>query len=407
MSTFNVRFLVFLMVMGGFSAQAMVFDNRYFPLIQHPFITVECRPSHFAMNGFVTTASAAFGRDEEEVGLPLLFGPYDQRELARSFVKAGLPNPLRSSFLFFELPWKMAGKIQSQGFDLEYQQSFNDCLAAGFLFLVMRSDSRIDFDCDFGPSVTTDEKAELADIMRHMHDEIGLHCAHAHQVGFGDIEAYLRFGHTWDYLLKFRKIQAGIRLGMLAPTGVTHDINEPASVPFGGDGHWGAYSSLDAEFELKEDWKLGFLVRVSKRFAKTCLHRMPVCKEHPLFAPVVGLARVNPGVTAIASTYFSMENLREGFGVRVQYTWTDHTKDCWTDERPNKTVPVNLKKLEDFSDWTSSYVTLNAFYDFGKVKMCREFDPILIFAWDVPVTFFNAHDISKTNKISLGLEFNF
>ena len=62
---------------------------------------------------------------------------------------------------------------------------------------------------------------------------------------------------------------------MIIPTGVKRNIDKPASVPFGGNGYWGAYISGDAEFEVKEDWKIGLLLRMSKRFSQTVLN---VCR---------------------------------------------------------------------------------------------------------------------------------
>ncbi len=404
MHTYNVLFAIAILTSA--SCAAMVFDNRFFPLIQYPYITVEGRPSHLAAALFATTASKSFGENETEIGTPELFGKYDQRELANSIVKTGKPNPLPSQFQLIELPWNMEGKIQAQGVQFSYRQALNDWLAVGLYGMAMRSDSSLEFFCNFG-TTTSEQKQELARIRSDMNSSIGVVCPHAHQAGLGDLDLYLRAWYDWDYTFKFRNIIAGLRFGTLIPTGVRRSLASPLSVPFGGNGHWGLYVSGDAEFELKEDMKAGLLFRISKRLAKTMCHRMPVCKEPEIFGAVVGAARVNPGPTFIVAPYLSFENLREGFGVRLQYTFTEHRKDCWKDERSDKSVPVNLESIMNRSSWISSYVTLNAFYDFGKVKVEHGFDPILIFSWDVPVTFFDAHGIVKTNKISLGLEYNF
>lgn len=401
------RYLIFTVAaLSVVSCRAMVFDNRFFPLIQYPYITVEDRPSHLACALFVTTANRAVGENETEIGIPQLYGNYDQRELALSMVKAGFPNPLRSSFQLLELPWNTEGKIQAQGVQFSYHQALTDWLAIGFYWMAMRAESSIEYFCNFG-TVTGDEKLELANTRSSMNTTIGLTCPHATQAGMGDLDLYLRACHSWDYTAKFRKVTAGLRFGVLVPSGVKRNLASPLSVPFGGNGHWGVYVSGDTELEVKEDWKAGLLFRLSKRFEKTMCHRMPVCKEPENFGVVVGQANVNPGLTAIVSPYLTFENLREGFGVRLQYTFIEHRKDCWKDERCDKSVPVNLEAIINRSNWISSYVTLNAFYDFGKVKVHREFDPILLFSWDIPVTFFDAHGVAKTNKISFGFEYNF
>jgi len=59
------------------------------------------------------------------------------------------------------------------------------------------------------------------------------------------------------------------------------------------------------------------------------------------------------------------------------------------------------------SDWRSSYITLYGFYDFGKMKVKRNFEPIFTAQWDVPVTVCDAHASVKTQKVTLGFEFNF
>lgn len=398
---------IFLLVLVGASVHGMVYDNRYFPLLQRPYVTVEGRPSHYAMELFVTTSSKAFGRFEAEIGLPEIQGMFDEQALASSIAATGKPNPLRSQLQFIsEFPWTMEGKIQSQGFALSYEQSFASWIKAGFYLMVMRSESSISFFPKFD-TVTPEEKQELGQDMRNMFSTLGITRMQAQQVGFGDIDMYLRFGYLWDYVLKCRAIQAGARIGFLAPSGVTTELDNPASVPFGGNGFKGIYGSIDAELELKEDWKTGGLLRLSKRFAQTSLHRMPVNREPNMFGAVIGSARVNPGLTLIASWYASFENLREGFGARLAYTFIDHFKDSWHDKRSNKTVPVQLGVVEERSRWRASYVTINAFYDFGKTVVKRDLNPIVTLGWDIPVPVGEAQDFSKSNKISLGIEYNF
>ncbi len=318
--------LVFYLLVCASIAQAMVYDNRFFPLIQRPYVSAPCRPSHFSADVFITTAHRAFAQNNEEQGLPEIFGKYDEREIGRALQAVGCPNPLRSTFQLMELPWKMGGVLQSQGLAITYRQAFCDSWALGMYMLVMRSNSRITFDCDFNSTIP-DEKNELIQDMLEMNALLGLSGFHASQAGFGDVDAYIRWFHDWNFCLKLRSLDLGLRAGVLIPSGVVRDINNPASVPYGGNGHWGVYGSIDTELEIKEDWKLGLLARVSKRLPKTCTHRMPNCKEPIMFGAVVGSARVNPGLTEILSAYFSMENLREGLGLRLQYTWTNHEKD--------------------------------------------------------------------------------
>lgn len=406
------------------TVQAMVFDNRYFPLIQYPWITVPCRESHASGDFFITTASRAADIAERDIGIWALTGPFDQAQLAFSMQTVGLFNPLPPDFVNGELPWIMHGKLQTQGFAFWYVQELGACFSAGILGLIMRSNSTIDFKFDIANAsskvgITDDSQIFfLDDIRRQMLAELNLSCNHVHQHGFGDLEAYVRWSGYRAYSFKLRNIEYGLRIGLLIPTGVKRNIFEPASVPFGGNGHWGLYVSGDTEFEVKEDWKVGVLLRLSKRFTRTSIQRMPLfvlppngktesSSEPQIFGVITGPAQVDPGFTQVFAMYGQWEGLREGFGVRLQYTLINHDKDTWTDKRVDKTDKVNIKSIENHSRWASEYVTLTGFYDFDKTAQERGHKPIVRASWDIPFTLLVAHRFVKSFKISLGLEFNF
>ncbi len=392
---------------------AMVFDNRYFPLIQYPCIYKPGKDSHLTGDFFVTTASNAADDRDRAIGIAELSGPFDQSQLAYSMVLAGLPNPLPPTLLNGELPWALRGKLQTQGFAFSYRQYINCNLSLGFLALAMRSNSYIDFifntakASSLSATLTESQILALDDTRRAMLATLGLACNHVHQAGLGDMEAYVRWADRYEYYLKLRSLEYAVRFGFLIPTGVKREIDKPASVAFGGNGHWGIYGSLDGEFEVKEDWKVGVLLRASKRFARTRLERMPVNNEPQIFGVVTGQAKVNPGFSEIFSLYGQMEGLREGFGLRVQYTLIHHNHDHWTDERVDKTIPVNLDPVNERSGWASEYITLTAFYDFGKNLRECENKPIVRAAWDIPFTLLVGHRFVHSYKVSLGLEFNF
>ncbi len=387
----------------------MSFDNRFFPNIQHPYVTVIGRPSHITMNPFVVTSSRAFDQFDNEVGIPQLYGLYDQRDIANAIVALGFPNPLPAIFQGQELPWIIDGRVQGQGIEFGYQQQLTDLVSIGGTWFFMRVNSRQRFTLKKSDTMTftVPEQQQLDDLRRSMQLQLGLGGPNSDQFGAGDGDVYVRFGKVWDYIFKFRRIDAGGRLGLLIPMGDSMNINNPSSLPFGGNSHWGIYGAIDAEFEVKEDWKAGLLLRLNKRFARTCVLRMPIDKEPYVFGGVVGLARVNPGVTFAFSPYASFENIRKGLGARVQYTAEIHACDCWTDRRVNRTVPVNLSRVNELSRWAADYVTLNVFYDFGKTKVKRGFDPIVTFAWDIPVSLLLGRNVARTNRISLGVEYNF
>jgi hypothetical protein len=391
------------------SAMGTTYDNRFIPQLQHPFITVEDRPSHGAFSLFFATADNAIGEHEDDVGIPELFGKYDLRDLAKAVenVCSYTTSPLSEEFRGKELPWTVHGKIQAQGLDLAYQQAVNDWFSFGFDWFLMRVESRQMFYFQRKDAFTRAQELKLDEERRMIHEKLCLRSDHSKQVGMGDMDAYIRFNKSWDYTLKFRHVDLGFRIGALLPIGQAQINNCPASIPFGGNKHFGMYISADTELELKEDWKFGMMARLSKRVSKTALHRMPVGCEPSIFGGVVGCARVCPGVTFNFAPYFSMENVREGLGFQIQYALTIHDNDSWTDERVNKKIPVKLGEVCEKSEWASDYFSLNVFYDFGKMKVTRGHEPIVRFACDIPAAVVVGKGMSKTYKVSLGLEFNF
>lgn len=393
-------------------AHALVFDNRHLPLLQRPRLTIDGTRSEFAMKFFMTTAKEAFNSQQETIPLGELFGPFDQVQLAKGIAALGNPNPLPSEFqgILSRIPWEVSGKRQAQGLAFAWHQSIINWLSTGFSWLFMRVESRHDFKLNtkgIEPNInlTSGDVLLLDENRRDMFSQVCIREGNTAQLGFGDIDWYLRFGNMWEYMYRFRRIDAGVRLGALIPTGVTREPDRPASIPFGGNGHWGVYAAVDALFELKEDWKAGLLLRVNKRFEKTKCMRVPVEKEPSIFGSTVASICVDPGVTAIFSPYVLFENLRAGLALGLNFTLTWHNKDGYRDARADKTVPLNLKEVHDFSEWSSEYFTVNVLYDFGKMKVHRDFNPVVTFRWDIPSTLFTASRVDKAQRVSIGIDF--
>lgn len=393
----------------------MVFDNRFIPLFQRFYVHVPCYPSRFCPEGFFARATEAYDNNGEEIPLPLLFGPFDQAELGRSFIKAGLGNPFLGlpDKVIGKVPWNIDGKLQAQGFSFSYQQQLGCDVSCGISALIMHVNSRqiFFFDDEHNEwNLVGSDRQEFDRILREMFKELNLSCGFSEQFGPGDLDIYLRYNREWDYTYKMRHIYLGLRLGALVGTGEKRDTSKPTSIPFGGNGHSGIYGSIDAEFEIKEDMTAGFLLRASKRFAKTQRHRLPVGNEPSIFGVEVGNARVSPGATVIFSPYIYFENLRKGFGAGIRYFLTSHQEDSWCDKRPEsrqKEVPVNLKEVQELSKWGSDYVSLTAFYDTGKLETSRGFRPIFSATWNIPTSWFVARGVAKTTEVTLAVDFNF
>ncbi len=389
----------------------MVYDNQFIPLIARPNLYLNNDKKYSALfDIFVATAHEAV-RNDETTAIPALFGVFDFNHYVQAFIKAGHPNPITPGDLIPTTFIKPTAKMQAQGVALSfYTPLFCDWFSMGINSLFMRVNTFHDFRLD--PTVD--------DYVRHMLHDVGLCRDQATRYGFGDIDWWLRFGYEKIRYFKFRTFNIGARIGVLVPTGKKRDISIPSSIPFGGNGHWGMYGAFDGLFELREDLKVGFLFRMSKRFPLTDRQRLPIQNEPGIFGVITGDARVNPGFTFVFSPIIALENLRQGLGASLSYTMTRHLKDTWCDarslvcsddcskvniaENKKKYIPVNLEQIERLSSWGSDYFTLQVFYNFGTLERDMRAEPIISFKWDIPVSLFATDNIFKTHKISLGVE---
>ena len=235
-------------------------------------------------------------------------------------------------------------------------------------------------------------------------DVLGLPAREYSTVGISDIEAYLRFGIVEDYAYKMRHFDVGFNFGVLIPSAQQVNYFNPASIPLGGNGHWGIFTSFDGQFELKENLGVGLLLRLNKRFERKDNRRMVQFTEPNNYGVLFGASKVDPGVTVIFSPYGQLLRLRSGFGLQGQYTLVYHERDHWRDLRCNGQPPANIEIMERRSEWASEYVNVAALYDFSKDSKERTFKPIITFAVDIPVQFLIAKRVAKTFGISLTVE---
>ena len=387
---------------------AMVFDNRFMPLMFRPWIAPDDGRSHLSTNLFTVTASNAYNTFGDEVPLPDLFGPFDLGVLAKAMVQLGYDNPIKTEWQGMTIPWLAQGKLQGQGIDIEWQKALSQYLSIGGSFMAMRLNSWYNFflnEKELSVQLRQGYAQNLEELRREILQQLGFRGDLAHEHGIGDIDLYLRLGNYWEYELKFRSIQAGGRLGVLIPTAKARNVNYPASVPFGGNRHWGVYGAIDAIFELKEDWKAGIYVRASKRLSRVGCQRVPINCEPDNFGAWLTQVDVDPGATIVVSPFAAFECLRDGFGLRVFYTLTKHWSDQWTLWQPGYNPDV--EGLCNRTSWGSDYFSANIFYDFGKTKPDRTVYPILTFCWDIPASVLIANTVAKTNRVSLGVEVSF
>lgn len=409
-------------LLGFFHASAMVYDNRFMPLYARNYPRTCERPSALMVDGFIMTGNDAFPNEDaddvNEEGLFTMFGRYNQTALANAIVALGLPNPyaapgdqILTRFEDVDVFWDMHGKLQTQGVALNYDQHIGGWFSTGFNCFFMHLFSRNNFILN-SKSVTSNlitpaEAVRLDQVRRQMNSTIGLVAPCNSVAGFSDIDWYIRAGNIWEYSCKCKRIDAGIRVGALIPSGLCRDISDPASIPFGGNGLWGVYGAGDFEIELKQDWEIGVLLRVSQRFAKTKVSHIPIADEQQLYGATSGNLKTNPGVTFVFSPYFRFEGIRDGLGIQGRFTLVVHNYDGFIDERAVKSPAATLDPMKKYSMWKAEYLTVDAFYDFAKVRLPYSFAPVLSVKWDIPIKLFIASRAAKTNRLSVGIIFNF
>lgn len=394
---------------------AKVYDNRFMPLLWHTYSRTCDRPSEMYSDVFIMSGNRSFGKNEEEKGLFEMFGNYDENAMADALVALGKPDPFvtlgLTEFRGQEILWDMDGKIETQGISLQYDQHLWRWFSTGFTCFFMHAFTRNNFSLPAKTisslKLTEQDQLKLDQARRLMNIEAGLEPATWSRAGFSDLDWYVRMGNIWEYMLKCRRIDAGLKLGVLIPSGLTREVNNPASIPFGGNGFWGMYVAADVEAELKEDWKVGMLLRCSQRFARTKTERLPVAGEQLLYGATSGKVRIDPGFTTVVAPYARLENIREGFGIQAKFTLIAHEFDEWTDKRPVQLPLAQIDREIRKTSWNAEYLSVSAFYDTAKVMKLYDEGPIVYATWDIPVQLICARGVGKTNCLMFGVEFTY
>lgn len=407
---YNFLLIIFLLL-SSLHVNAII-DNRFLPLYNRQYTRYFNKRSSLASNIFFLTGHNAISQDGNEIGIFEINGRYDLVKVAKALALTGKPNPLKTEWQSaVKLDLDLNGKLEGQGGWLGYEQCFADYFYLGFSWYFLQVVNRQKFiitdavrkELKLSPS----SEIEFDRDLRKANNELGVEPGHFKNSGMSDLDMYFRVGNLWEYYYKFRKIDAGLTFGTLFPMAPNLNINNPASIPLGGNGHFGIYFMADTTLELKEDLVVGLWLQFVKRFPKDQIRRMPINGEPLEFGAVTGLARIEPGLTFGISPFFSIEDIRDGLGFKVRYTVVIHDEDHWRDMRKDQTIKTNLVPVIERSSWIAEYFTFSVIYDFGKTVKARKFAPIVYLEWDMPTKAFAAKDFAKTNRVSLGFEFNF
>jgi hypothetical protein len=429
---FSTLLLVFLV--DSFFLFSTHNASRYFPFIEQTEKYPPRKKSYLYGDLFFNSASTAFNRDGGNVGIPELWGTYCLKDIIESLrvtqVAEGVNfiDPIdeiigKNTFNNQETKFGIREKIKSIGIMLGYEKKLPwHNLSVGLWVPAMHVNATMRYDLkkSDGKRNSVREK-QLDKVRRITHDKIGFFENDWSAGGFGDIDLHLRWNYFLDHEFMLRSVSINPQIGILIPTGVKADKNNPASIPFMGNGHWGTYFVIASELELKQDLKAGFIFGGIHQFKKKHITRIPTYKEPAIFSSLVGKVDIKPGFTAKISPYITLENLTDGVHFQAKYTYLRHSKDLWEDVRFNKAIESYLTKKpsaknsqEDIdknieykkylSKWRAHYMTLQLTYESKQALHNWNMNPNLYVAYDIPI---GGRGVSKTHKIVFGVELNF
>lgn len=438
--TFPFIALISLFLSNAYSFHS---NNRYFYFSESDYtkpLSKSC--CQFNADAIFSSASSAFRKDGLMKGLPELFGEYDLKEVIESLktVKgAGFVNPIDSvpgsSPLLKDrsIPFNIQEKINAQTVALSYTHWFADktwFVGAWLPITQVSGVSRYSLKArsffNVFPAKLTDRQKEkmtyvISKIRRETHEQIGFHDNDWNGSGFGDLDIHAGYRVSMDHQFLMRSINLLPKIGLMIPSGRQRNPDNPSSIPFMGDNHFGTYFQLDSLFELKQNLRVGLLFRGLFQFSKRKRRRIPVFKESALYSSLIGDVNVRPGVTLVASPYLILENLTDGLNFLVRYTYAHHTADSIKDVRYDKTiasyltmkpsagitdadVKSNIAAKKDLTKWKSHYVTLQLVYNTDNALANWKAKPTIYVKYDMP---FHGSGVSKTRQITAGATFHF
>lgn len=362
---------------------------------------------------FIETAHHAFGNNGEDGLFDCFNTRYNLGQLdAAALAAHRISESLIPTFWQGTLSgahFKQRGALHTQGFSFHAYHVLSCHWACGLRAEVLHASSHLRLvpEAALENSLLAGDSRQLILLQEKIHQALGLTPAIWSDSMFGDVELYLRLFTQRRYAYKCRYFDTGLSLGLILPAAPERCINNPASLPMGGNRHWGMYLEGDFNAIIRHDIRGGVILRGQKRFARTDELRVPTASEPQIFGAVVAPIRVNPGWTFMFAPYLIKEGLREGLGLRLGYTLVKHFEDSFGDARRDKSVNINFETLRTQSEWGKDYITFGFLYDFayGKVERCIE--PVLSLTIDAPIDFIVSNGAAKTWGIVFSAEFSF
>lgn len=433
-------FIISVLALSFFGCRATHSGNRYFFFLEHPSSYVTKHKSFMAPEFFYAKTSTAFRRYGGRSGIPELWGKYDLKDVITSLktVYGESIDPIYQITGTHELDEKslkfnIDGNLETAGLMLEYEQNLKALKLNDFTIGLwipvynINTTSKFSFNSnayykEYNKNLSRSEIVTIDQIRQLTHKEINIAGTDLNRGGFGDMDLHLRWNHYTEYALKMRSIDTNIQLGVVIPTGEKMNINYPATTPFMNNGHWGLYLDVVPEFELKQDWKIGFIIGILDLFKSRRITRLAVGKEPTTYSALVGKIEEDPGLTLKFSAYFTLENLTDGLNLQLRYTYLRHEMDKWFDKRSDQTIRSYLENRNssaglsaneaqknfdekcELSKWHSNYFTFELMYNTKEGLKNWLMQPQFFASYDLPI---NGNGFCKTHQFTLGAQLYF
>lgn len=400
--------------------------NRYYFFLEKPEdyrtpLNTQGKKFRIDASGFYTLITTAFGREGGNAGVPELWGKYDLLGVLGSLAAVDPQKALTiqnqlPAIRTSTIPFKVASKSKSIGTTLraEWNTPLSDVTVGAWIPLMyVTTDNRYTLNTTEAAQALVNPSFYRPDALdalrRQLHDTLGLDQNNWRKGGVGDLDLYVRWHRFEEYVLLMRSIDIRVQGGIVVPTGVTQDINKPASFPFMGNGHWGFYLDLAPECELKQDLRLGCILSAMFQASHTKRSRIPVVNEPAPLSALIGRLSVKPGTTLKISPYLVFEHLKENLHLQIRYAYLRHAYDRWSVASlesngvksfldSNASLDLQLAQ-ERRSEWRAHYVTFQLSYTpprlFGKDLQANFYC-----SYDVPI---NGNSIAKQHTITCGI----
>lgn len=421
--------------------------NRYFPYLEHDANSlVTGRSAQLSVTSSMAHISKTFSQVNDdralhrEDGLLELDGKYDLKAIAYSAATA-LPNYTLPFFqetgghawLDRELVFSARSSVSMYAATIRAQLPLWQHGMCGVSVPLMHIEARQRYDFPANPTTQYSyaDGEQVRRLGRRLHSDIGLKSGDWQVDGLGDMTVWGEYQRTASYWGPLRTASLSGRVSLGIPTGRHRSERFAASVPFGGNGHWGLGLTVQPAAEVKENIFFQVPLTVAWQAPRSLVTRIPVYDEPAIFSALKGAVRIKPGLSLRLDPKLTFSHVMgiDNLHCSVTFAYTRHFADTWEDIRTENmissyltrdTLPVTTatmaqkyindriaeveQKKKDSSKWSSAYLVWDALYELRDVFPTAKHAPVLRATYEHCITGYRA---GRTNQLSVQVGWRF